>query len=148
MCSGRVCCAWIKICMRIVVSARFLLLRHWFFLWRISYRKRNHGNDCISVLQRCLPRFALLVVISYNINSGLKMKIRGKKNTSKRKSCKLKHKIAMKSVEKKRKLRRDARKATKAGVVVPGSFFVCTVKHDSFSRHGFSVGGTKQSKIR
>ncbi|CAD7954465.1 unnamed protein product [Amoebophrya sp. A25] len=46
------------------------------------------------------------------------MKVRGKKNTSKRKSLKVQHKITKKATEKKRKLRKEARKALQAGVQI------------------------------
>ncbi|CAD7959255.1 unnamed protein product [Amoebophrya sp. A120] len=46
------------------------------------------------------------------------MKCRGKKNTSKRKSLSLQHKITKKATEKKRKLRKEARKAVKNGVQI------------------------------
>eukprot|EP00392_Amoebophrya_sp_AT5.2_P004330 g4338.t1 len=46
------------------------------------------------------------------------MKCRGKKNTSKRKSLSTQHKITKKAAEKKRKLRKEARKAIKAGVQI------------------------------
>lgn len=46
------------------------------------------------------------------------VKVRGKKNTSKRKTLKLKHKIVKKAAEKKRKLNKDAKLAVRAGVTV------------------------------